>query len=553
MLNFESTSNLQESLITIERPFTDQKPGTSGLRKSTKHFEQAHYLEIFIEAIFQVLPNIKGGTLIVGGDGRYGNIRAIDIILRMAAAHGLARVITTTEGILSTPAASHLIRKNCAIGGIILSASHNCGGPNGDFGVKINGPNGGPANQTLTDAIYQCSTNLTEYKIIETQAISISSTGIYSIGDMKIDVINGVSDYTLLMKNIFDFDKIEALLNSEFVIAFDALNAVTGPYAKTLFEEIFKTDVGTVRNGKPLEDFGGCHPDPNLTYAKELSDLLLKAQKYDFGAACDGDGDRNMILGKRCFVNPSDSLAVMVANAKCVPLYSDGLRGVARSMPTSSAVDVVAKDLGIPCFETPTGWKFFGNLLDADQITICGEESFGTGSNHIREKDGLWAVLFWLQILAETKCSVSELMHKHWLNYGRHYYSRHDYESISSDKALSLYQRLEKLLPSLVNEPFGLTSIKYTDNFCYKDPVDQSITQAQGIRILLEDNSRVILRLSGTGTSGSTLRIYFERYVASEGDLQADPQIVLSDLISAIDLLAEVSHRTGMNEPTVIT
>ena len=546
-------SQPREKKVQLVAPFTDQKPGTSGLRKSSRRFEEPHYLESFVEAIFQILPGINGGTLVLGGDGRYGNKRAIDVILRMAAAHGLEKVITTVDGILSTPAASHLIRQNNAIGGIILSASHNAGGPDGDFGVKVNGANGGPASESLTNSIYACTQTLSEYRIIDCSPISLSSIGQHSILRMKVDVIDGVEDYIGLMQKLFDFDRISSFISQDFPIAFDALNAVTGPYATRLLEGLLKAPVGTVRRGVPLQDFGGCHPDPNLTYAKELADLLLIGNSYSFGAACDGDGDRNMILGRGCFVNPSDSLAVLTANADCVPAYAGGLAGVARSMPTSAAVDVVAKDLGICCFETPTGWKFFGNLLDSSQITLCGEESFGTGSNHVREKDGLWAVLFWLQILAEKQCSVSELMSQHWRRFGRHYYSRHDYESISSERANDLYESLELKLPKLIGNSFAGSFINHADNFSYQDPVDGSVTDRQGLRILLNDGSRVILRLSGTGTKGATLRVYLERFVSSNGDLTQNPQEALFDLITEIDELAKITMFTGMPKPTVIT
>ena len=539
--------------VCLDTPFTDQKPGTSGLRKSSKQFEQPNYLESFVEAALRTLPGTDGGTLVVGGDGRYGNVRAIDVILRMAAAHGLGKVIVTTGGILSTPAASHLIRSKTAIGGIILSASHNPGGPDGDFGVKVNGANGGPTPASFTDAVYDCSKTLEGYSIVDAPAISLQSPGHHTIGEMQVEVIDGVDDFVLLMKQLFDFESISALIRNDFPLAFDAMHAVTGPYAKTLLEEVLGAPAGSVRNGTPLEDFGGGHPDPNLTYAHELADLLMEGDAYQFGAACDGDGDRNMILGNRCFVNPSDSLAVLTANATLAPGYASGLAGVARSMPTSAAVDVVAKDLGIKCFETPTGWKFFGNLLDAGDITLCGEESFGTGSNHVREKDGLWAVLFWLQILAKRRCSVAEIMAEHWKRYGRHYYSRHDYEAVASEAAHGLYDRLETMLPSLIGQPFAGRSISTADNFSYTDPVDQSVTKGQGLRILLDDGSRVVLRLSGTGTKGATLRVYLESYVPTTGDLDQDPQIALGEMIQAINQLAEITERTGMDRPTVIT
>ena len=539
--------------IALETPFTDQKPGTSGLRKSSRHFATPHYLESFIEAILRTVPGVQGGTLVVGGDGRFGNRKAIGVITRMAAAHGVGRIITTSGGILSTPAASNLIRQHQATAGIILSASHNPGGPDGDFGVKVNGANGGPAPESLTDAIYACTQTLDGYSILESAPVDLDAVGEQSVGGLSLQVIDEVDDYIALMQKLFDFDQIKALIQDDFPIAFDAMHAVTGPYATRLLEGLLGAPAGTVRNGKPLEDFGGGHPDPNLTYAHDLAELLMDSDAYRFGAACDGDGDRNMILGNRCFVNPSDSLAVLTANATLAPGYAEGLSGVARSMPTSAAVDVVAKELGIECFETPTGWKFFGNLLDAGRITLCGEESFGTGSNHIREKDGLWAVLFWLQILARKRCSVAEIMDDHWKRFGRHYYSRHDYEAIASEKAHGLYDRLKGMLPSLVGQDFAGRRISTADDFSYSDPVDGSLTSGQGLRILLDDGSRVVFRLSGTGTQGATLRLYLESYVPSSGDLSQDPQAALADLIAAADALAEIKTRTGMDRPTVIT
>ena len=539
--------------VALDQPFNDQKPGTSGLRKSSRQFATPHYLESFIEAILRVLPGVAGGTLVLGGDGRYGNRQAIDVILRMAAAHGVAQVITTTGGILSTPAASNLIRKHGAIGGIILSASHNPGGPEGDFGVKVNGANGGPTPESLTDAIYACSLSLEGYRISEAEPISLEESGSHQIGSMQVQVIDGVDDYITLMQGLFDFDQIADVLRGDFPIAFDAMHAVTGPYAKRLLEGLLGAPAGTVRNGIPLEDFGGGHPDPNLTYAHDLAELLLGGDRYRFGAACDGDGDRNMVIGQRCFVNPSDSLAVLTANATLAPGYAGGLAGVARSMPTSAAVDVVAKELGLECFETPTGWKFFGNLLDAGRITLCGEESFGTGSNHIREKDGLWAVLFWLQILARRGCSVAEIMTDHWQRFGRHYYSRHDYEAIDTGAAHGLYDRLRAMGPGLIGSCFAGRTIAVADDFSYRDPVDDSLTSGQGLRLLLNDGSRVVFRLSGTGTQGATLRLYLESYVATGGNLNQDPQLALADLISAADQLAEIKTRTGMAQPTVIT
>ncbi len=540
--------------ISLSAPFRDQKPGTSGLRKSSKQFETPHYLESFIEASLRVLPGVAGGTLVVGGDGRYGNRRAIGVIARMAAAHGVARLITTTGGILSTPAASHLIRQHQAIGGVILSASHNPGGPEGDFGVKINGANGGPTPESITDAIYAATQQLDGYCILEdAPELALDQPSSQQLGAMAVHVVDGVDDYVTLMQKLFDFDAIAALLKGDFPVAFDAMHAVTGPYATRILEGLLGAPAGTVRNGTPLEDFGGGHPDPNLTYAHELAELLLGSDAYRFGAACDGDGDRNMILGTRCFVNPSDSLAVLTANATLVPGYADGLAGVARSMPTSAATDVVAKQLGIACYETPTGWKFFGNLLDAGRITLCGEESFGTGSNHIREKDGLWAVLFWLNILAKRREPVAQIMAEHWGRFGRHYYSRHDYEAIASDAAHGLYNRVKEMQPGLVGQAFAGRTIATADDFAYTDPVDGSLTSGQGLRLLLNDGSRVVLRLSGTGTQGATLRVYLESYVPPSGNLSQDPQLALGDLITAIDGLAEIKRRTGMERPTVIT
>ena len=552
-MNSSTPAEPTQRQVRLDNPFTDQKPGTSGLRKSSKQFEQPNYLESFIEAALRTLPGTEGGTLVVGGDGRYGNVRAIDVILRMAAAHGLGKVIVTTGGILSTPAASHLIRSNKAIGGIILSASHNPGGPDGDFGVKVNGANGGPTPASYTDAVFECTKTLSHYSIVDAQPISLEKPGQHSIGAMSVDVIDGVDDFVALMQQLFNFDEIKALLRSDFPLAFDAMHAVTGPYATRILEGLLGAPAGSVRNGVPLEDFGKGHPDPNLTYAHDLAELLLQGDDYRFGAACDGDGDRNMILGHHCFVNPSDSLAVLTANATLAPAYAKGLAGVARSMPTSAAVDVVAKELGINFYETPTGWKFFGNLLDAGQITLCGEESFGTGSDHVREKDGLWAVLFWLQILAKRQCSVAEIMADHWKRFGRHYYSRHDYEAVDSAAAHGLYDRLEAMLPSLKGQPFAGGTIRDADNFSYTDPIDNSVTQGQGLRILLEDGSRVVIRLSGTGTKGATIRVYLESYVPKTGDLNQDPQVALGEMIRAINALAEIEQRTGMKTPTVIT
>ena len=541
------------NVININSPFLDQKPGTSGLRKSTLKFQEEHYLEIFIEAILLSLENLEGSTLVVGGDGRYGNIEAIEKIVQICVAHKVGKVIVPKDGLLSTPATSNLIRKENAIGGIILSASHNPGGIDGDFGVKLNIGNGGPAPEIITNQIFKSSQSLTSYKICKIKLPNFSKYGSFHYGETSLNIIDGLKDYSALMEKIFDFDQISDFLKKDFSLIFDAMNAVTGPYAKNIFIEKMGLEQDCVMNGNPLKDFGGLHPDPNLTYAAHLADLLLNKKSYNFGAACDGDGDRNMILGSGCFVNPSDSLAVITANTACVPGYKEGISGVARSMPTSSAVDIVAGALNIPCFETPTGWKFFGNLLDSNLITICGEESFGTGSNHVREKDGLWAVLYWLQILAEKNCSVSDLIQNHWRKFGRNYYSRHDYEAIPSNIANQIFDNLSSILPTLKGTNFASTSVKDADNFSYLDPVDNSISENQGLRVILEDNSRVIVRLSGTGTKGATLRLYFEKFINPQQNLSLNPQIALKPLIDDLDDLLNISKLTKMETPTVIT
>ena len=539
--------------VHINNPFNDQKPGTSGLRKSTKQFLENHYLEIFIESILNSLQNVEGSTIIVGGDGRYGNDSAIKKIIQICSAHKVGRIIVPTRGLLSTPAASNLIRAYSAIGGIILSASHNPGGIEGDFGVKLNVSNGGPAPENVTEKIYKYSQSLTTYKLIDEKIPTLENERSFTIFQSKVIILDGVQNYLSLMEDIFDFDQIGDFLSNDFSIVFDAMNAVTGPYARKILIERIGLPEKCLLNGSPKPDFGNLHPDPNLTYAKELAELLLDKKLYSFGAACDGDGDRNMILGKGCFVNPSDSLALITANTALVPGYKDGIAGVARSMPTSMAVDVVAKKLNIPCYETPTGWKFFGNLLDSGKITICGEESFGTGSNHVREKDGLWAVLFWLQILAKKKCSVSDLVENHWLEFGRNYYTRHDYESIPTHVASQIYEDLDKKLQNLKGTHFASGIIVKADNYSYTDPIDGSFSDKQGLRLILDNGSRIILRLSGTGTKGSTLRLYFDRFSEPKNDLFLDPQVALKDLIISIDNLLNITKLTKMNSPTVIT
>jgi len=539
--------------VNIEKPFKDQKPGTSGLRKSTLQFQEPHYLEIFVESVLLQINNLEGSTLIVGGDGRYGNTKAIQKIIQICAAHNVGKIIIAKDGILSTPAASNLIRIKNALLGIILSASHNPGGIDGDFGIKVNISNGGPAPEKLTNQIYSCSQSLLDYKFFDCSVPDLTNEGSFKIKDTVVDIIDGVEEYVYLMEKIFDLDQIGDYLQNDFSVVFDAMNAVTGPYARKIFVNKIGLSENCLMNSTPLPNFGNLHPDPNLTYADKLADLLLNKRSFDFGAACDGDGDRNMILGRSCFVNPSDSLAVITANTNLIPGYKNSMSGVARSMPTSMAVDCVAKELNIPCYETPTGWKFFGNLLDSDKITICGEESFGTGSNHIREKDGLWAVLCWLQILAVKKCSVMDLMNQHWSKFGRNYYSRHDYEAIPSEIAKKIYGNLESLLPNLKNKRFSSSWVLDADNFSYEDPIDKTISTNQGLRIILENNSRIILRLSGTGTKGSTLRLYFEKLSLSNGKLDLNPQIALKDLITSLDDLLNISILTKMDRPTVIT
>jgi phosphoglucomutase len=531
------------------KPFDGQKPGTSGLRKKVPVFQQKHYAENFIQSIFDALDGFAGKTLVIGGDGRYFNREVTQTAIRMAAANGFGRVIVGRDGLLSTPAASNVIRQYQAFGGIVLSASHNPGGPDGDFGIKYNASNGGPAPEKITDVIFAKTKAIASYRISNAAAPDLGRVGTSKVDGMIVDVIDPVTDYAALMQKLFDFDAIRELFKSGFRMRFDAMSAITGPYGTAILEGLLGAPKGTVVNGTPLPDFGGHHPDPNLVHAKELYDLMMSKDGPEFGAASDGDGDRNLIIGKNQFVTPSDSLALLAANAHLAPGYTKGLAGIARSMPTSAAADRVAAKLGIKCYETPTGWKFFGNLLDAGMATICGEESAGTGSNHVREKDGLWAVLLWLNILARRRESVEHIVKAHWRDFGRNYYSRHDYEEVDAEAANGLMKALRDRMPTLP----GTHGIKAMDDFAYDDPVDGSRTTGQGVRVMFEDGSRIVYRLSGTGTAGATLRVYIERFEADAARHNFETQAALADLIALSHALAGIAARTGRSEPSVIT
>ncbi|MEM9319937.1 MAG: alpha-D-glucose phosphate-specific phosphoglucomutase [Pseudomonadota bacterium] len=542
-----------EFLTIKTAPIAGQKPGTSGLRKQTAVFQGPHFLENYVQSIWSGIGGARGATLVLGGDGRYFNDRAAQVVLRMAAAEGVAKVIVGKNALLSTPAASHLIRSRGADGGLILSASHNPGGPDGDFGLKYNGANGGPAPEAVTEKIYAATQSITEYHIVEGQDVDLATLGTHRFGDMVVDVVDPVADYATLMEGLFDFDAIRALFASGFRMCFDAMHAVTGPYATEIIEQRLGAGPGSVINGTPSPDFGGGHPDPNPIWAKELMEIMFGPDAPDFGAASDGDGDRNMILGKGIYVTPSDSLAALAANATAAPAYAGGLAGLARSMPTSAAVDRVAGAMGLACFETPTGWKFFGNLLDAGRITLCGEESAGTSSDHVREKDGLWAVLLWLNILAVKRQPMADLMAAHWATYGRNYYTRHDYEAVENAVADAMVAALREKLADLPGTPAGSLTIETADEFAYSDPVDGSRSTGQGLRFGLSGGGRIVVRLSGTGTIGATVRVYLERLETDPDALQMDPQVALTEIITAAEAITGLKARTGRAGPDVIT
>ncbi|WP_295404656.1 alpha-D-glucose phosphate-specific phosphoglucomutase [uncultured Thiocystis sp.] len=543
-----------EPRIIATTPFEGQRPGTSGLRKKVKVFQQPHYLENFVQAIFDTQPELNGGVLAVGGDGRFYNREAIQVILRMAAANGVRKTLVGRGGIFSTPAVSCVIRKYKTQGGIVLSASHNPGGPDEDFGIKFNSANGGPAPESVTNAIFERTCTLDRYLTLDAPALDLDHDGSFLLGAMEVVVMDPVSDYAALMESLFDFNAIHQLFNSGiFRMRFDAMHAVTGPYAVAILENRLGAAPGTVMNAIPLEDFGGGHPDPNLAHAKELVALTEGSDGLDFGAASDGDGDRNMILGKNFFVTPSDSLAVLAANAHLTPGYKTGIRGIARSMPTSQAADRVAEQMGVECFETPTGWKFFGNLLDAGRITLCGEESFGTGSDHVREKDGLWAVLFWLNLLAMRQQSVADIVSDHWRRFGRNYYTRHDYEGVDLAGAEGLMDHLRILLPELPGRKLGDQTVSYADDFAYTDPIDGSVSKQQGIRLGFESGARIVFRLSGTGTEGATLRVYLEFYEPDPTRHHRETQEAMAPLILIARELGQIEARTGRGEPDVVT
>ncbi|EIE89694.1 hypothetical protein G6F46_003598 [Rhizopus delemar] len=548
-------------------PFDGQKPGTSGLRKRVKVFQEKNYTENFIQSMLEAIPaadgGAKGATLVVGGDGRFYSDEVLQTIVKCSVAQGVSKLIVGRNGIVSTPAASNIIRKRKATGGILLTASHNPGGPDNDFGIKYNCSNGGPAPESVTDKIYEITKTIKELKLAtDVPHIDFSQLGTQAVGDMTIEIIDGVDDYVELMKDIFDFDAIKGFFaeNKDFKILFDGMNGVTGPYGYRLFVEEFGLPESSVMRCKPLPDFGGAHPDPNLTYAHDLVEAVEK-QGLDFGAASDGDGDRNMIIGKNAFVTPSDSVAIIAHYAKdAIPYFKkNGVNGLARSMPTSQAVDLVAKRMGVEHFEVPTGWKFFGNLMDAGRCSVCGEESFGTGSDHIREKDGLWAILAWLSIIAhvnkEKKAGVQDILQDHYHIYGRNFFSRYDYEEVDGKGAEEMVNRLRELIEKkeLVNKTVGQFTIATADDFEYLDPIDGSVSKKQGVRIIFKDGSRIVIRLSGTGSQGATVRLYVEKYSNDSSEYTKDTQAALKPLIDVALELSQLERYTGRKEPTVIT
>jgi phosphoglucomutase len=542
------------SILTVATtPIEGQKPGTSGLRKKTREFMDAHFVENFVQAILDAIGGAQGKTFVLGGDGRYFTPQVAQVILRMCAAQGAERVIVGQNALLSTPAASHLIRLNKTDGGFIMSASHNPGGLDADFGLKFNMANGGPAPEGVTDAIYEATRTISEYRILEAHDVDLGTISEASLGGMKVSVVDPVIDYANLMETLFDFPKLRDMFAAGFRMQFDAMCAITGPYATEILEHRLGAPTGTVVNGTPLPDFGGMHPDPNPVWAKDLMDAMFSPDGPDFGAASDGDGDRNMVVGKNTYVSPSDSLAVLAANAQLAPGYHGGIAGVARSMPTSAAADRVADKLGVARYETPTGWKFFGNLLDAGRVTLCGEESFGTGSSHVREKDGLWAVLLWLNILAERRESVADILADHWRSYGRNYYSRHDYDVLPVDVANGIVESLRTRLDDLPGQEIQGMIVSAADDFAYTDPIDASVSRQQGLRIIFTDGSRFVIRLSGTGTDGATLRLYLERYVPGPEDLDLDVQEALAPVLAAAEALAGIRANTGRDGPDVVT
>ncbi len=534
-------------------PFEGQKPGTSGLRKKVPVFQQDNYAENFLQSVFDSMTGWSGKTLVIGGDGRYLNDEVIQKAIRIAVANGITHVVVGKGGLLSTPAASHIIRKRGAIGGLILSASHNPAGPTQDFGIKFNARNGGPAPESITNAIYKCTTQISRYKSLNTPDADLNTLGTQSIGGATLEIIDPVVDYADLMETLFDFGKMRDLISSGFTVVFDAMNAVTGPYATEIFEGRLGAVKGSVINNIPLADFGGLHPDPNLVHARKLYERMMGPDAPDFGVASDGDGDRNLIIGKGQYVAPSDSLALLAANAQLAPAYKAGVKGIARSMPTSSACDRVAQKLGVPVFETPTGWKFFGNLLDAGKVTLCGEESAGSGSDHIREKDGIWAALLWLNILAERRQSVKEIVEDHWQTFGRTYYTRHDYEGLETEPANTLMADLRQQLDTLAGTSLAGLQVVEADEFSYADPVDGSLTTGQGIRLHFEGGARLVLRLSGTGTTGATLRIYMERFEGESSLMHQDTQEALTPVIHAATTLCALQERFARTQPDVIT